>query len=70
MKTQSVEVIVQPDGKLQIEAVGFTGADCEKATRFLEAALGGTKERRRKPEYHRANTAKAKLRQQLGGGNS
>lgn len=50
MKT--IEVIVQPDGSLKIDAVGFQGADCEKATAFLEKALGITTGKQKKPEYH------------------
>lgn len=49
----TLEVIVKPNGSIQIEAVGFQGADCEKATAFLERALGLVKEKRRKPEYYR-----------------
>lgn len=51
MKT--LEVVVQPTGELQIDAVGFAGADCEKATAFLESALGDIRRRQRKPEHHR-----------------
>ena len=51
MKT--IEVIVKTDGTLKIDAVGFQGADCEKATAFLEKALGATKGKQKKPEYHR-----------------
>ncbi len=53
MSGKSIEVIVQPDGSLKIDAVGFQGADCEKATEFLEKVLGQTTEKQRKPEYHR-----------------
>lgn len=49
---KTIEVIIQPDGSLKIDAVGFQGADCEKATAFLEEALGTVAERKRKPEYH------------------
>jgi hypothetical protein len=48
-----IEVIVQPDGSLKIDALGFQGLDCEKATRFLEQALGKTAGRQKKPEYYR-----------------
>jgi hypothetical protein len=48
---RTIEVIVAPDGSLKIDAVGFQGADCEKATAFLEQALGAVAERKRKPEY-------------------
>ena len=60
MKT--IEVIVQPDGSLKIDAVGFQGADCEKATAFLEKALGHTTGKEKKPEYHR----RARVQQQVG----
>jgi predicted enzyme related to lactoylglutathione lyase len=68
MKQKSIEVLIPPDGKVQMEALGFTGADCEKATRFLEQALGWQASQKKKPEYYRANSVKAKRRQQLGGG--
>ena len=54
---KTIEVIVSPDGSLKIDAVGFQGADCEKATAFLEQALGQVAGRRRKPEYHTRQTA-------------
>lgn len=67
-QSKSIEVVVQPDGKLQIEALGFTGADCERATRFLEQALGWQTSRQRKPEYFRGSAVKGKRQQKLGGG--
>jgi hypothetical protein len=52
-----IEVIIAPDGSSRIEGHGFTGPDCEKATAFLERALGKVGNRRRKPEYaQRSNT--------------
>ncbi len=50
---KQIELIVRPDGSLMIDAVGFHGADCEKATRFLEQALGKATSKQKKPEYHR-----------------
>jgi hypothetical protein len=50
---KTIEVIVQPDGSLKIDAAGFQGADCEKATAFLEQALGQTTGKQKKPEYYR-----------------
>ncbi len=60
MKT--IEVIVASDGSLKIDAVGFQGADCEKATAFLETALGQTTSKAKKPEYHR----RVRAQQQVG----
>jgi hypothetical protein len=62
MSGKSIEVIVQPDGSLKIDAVGFQGADCEKATEFLEKALGQTRSKQKKPEYHR----RVRTQQQVG----
>ena len=59
---KTIEVIVAPDGSLKIDAVGFQGADCEKATVFLEEALGTVDARQRKPEYHTCRTVKRKQR--------
>ena len=55
--SKSVEILIQPTGDVQIEAVGFKGNACEKATAALEAALGVTKARTKKPEYHQQSTA-------------
>ncbi len=64
MKNKSIEVVVSPTGDIAIDAVGFTGADCDQATRFLEEALGVTKSRVKKPEYHQR--AKTTTHQRLG----
>ncbi len=47
------EIIVEiaTDGSVTIEGQGFTGASCDKATKFLEVALGTVNSRKRKPEY-------------------
>ena len=50
--SKSIEVIVQTDGSIVIDAIGFHGADCEKASKFLEQALGQISNRQRKPEYN------------------
>jgi hypothetical protein len=44
---RTIEIIVGTTGEIQIDAVGFRGPDCEKATRFLEEALGGLGSRSR-----------------------
>ena len=53
---RSIEVTVSPIGDITIDAVGFKGADCEKATRFLEEALGIAGQKQKKPEYHQRGT--------------
>jgi hypothetical protein len=49
---KTIEVTVAPDGAIQIDALGFKGADCQQATQFLEEALGTPHKKVRKPEYH------------------
>ena len=49
---RTIEIIIAPTGEIQIDAAGFKGPDCEKATRFLEAALGVVRQTTKKPEYH------------------
>ena len=47
-----VEIIIQASGQLTINAAGFSGTDCEKATAFLEQALGKLTAKQRKPEFY------------------
>jgi len=61
---RTIEVTVSIDGSIMIGASGFKGADCEKATEFLEKELGAMGKRTRKPEYY----AKVKGKQQLRAG--
>ena len=63
MKT--IEIIISGQGEIQIEGVGFKGMECEKATAFLEEALGVVGKKVKKPEYHQHNQTRAK--QQIGG---
>ena len=48
----TIEITVSPMGEFSIEGVGFKGADCEQATRFLEEALGIVGTKVKKPEFH------------------
>jgi hypothetical protein len=50
-----VEILINPSGQLTINAAGFTGSDCEKATAFLEQALGDLTAKQRKPEFYQRN---------------
>ncbi len=57
MNSKAIEIIIGTKGEIQIDALGFKGPDCEKATKFLEEALGVLGKKVRKSEYHqRANT--------------
>jgi len=62
-----IDIDIGPDGSIAIDAVGFSGPDCEEATRFLEEALGESTSRQEKPEHRRRATVQR--RQALGNGN-
>ena len=48
----TIEIVVSTTGEFTIEGVGFKGAGCEKATKFLEEALGVVSTKVKKPEFH------------------
>ncbi len=48
----TIEIVVSSTGEFIIEGVGFKGPGCEKATKFLEEALGVVNSKVRKPEFH------------------
>ena len=53
--TRTIEIVIGPTGEIRIEAVNFKGADCERATKYLEEALGAVGKKGRKPEYYQAH---------------
>ena len=53
MASKSIEVTVGPGGEIRIDAVAFAGPSCERATAFLEEALGKAVRKERKPDYYR-----------------
>ena len=56
--TKTIEVLVSTTGEIKIDAVGFKGADCDHATKYLEEALGTVGAKIKKPEYHQRSTTK------------
>ena len=49
---KSIEVIVASDGSTRVETKGFSGAECQQASRFLETALGRRIEESLTPEFY------------------
>ena len=62
---RTIEIIITPQGQVQIDAMGFKGPDCELATAFLEEALGVVGAKQKKPEFHQS--AQKRHQQRLGG---
>jgi len=57
---KQIIVSVSEDGTIKIEAVGFKGNACEKATAAIEQALGTPGKRTKKPEYYQQQTQQQK----------
>jgi hypothetical protein len=59
---RTIEIIIGTTGEIQIDAVGFKGPDCEKATQFLEEALGIVGQKIKTPEYHQRSMTRNQQR--------
>jgi hypothetical protein len=59
------EIIIEvtPDGSIKIDSVGFVGAECAKATKFLEDALGTVASNKKKPEYFSKTESQNRVQQ-------
>lgn len=51
---KSVVIDISPAGAIKVEAIGFTGNECEKATEQIEIILGGKAEKKYKSDYYMA----------------
>jgi Protein of unknown function (DUF2997) len=58
-----IEVTVSPQGETTVQTRGYAGADCLKASRFLEEALGVAATERKTPEFFETAPAEQQLRQ-------
>ena len=63
--SRRIHVRISPAGEITVEAEGFHGNGCEAATKAIEAALGKTGTRTRKPDFWRQENT-GKNQQKLG----
>lgn len=49
---KSIEIIVSPQGESRVETLGYAGSECQKASQFLEMALGKQTTASLKPEFY------------------
>jgi hypothetical protein len=60
-----IELTISPTGETKLETKGFTGSECEAASKQLEQALGLRQAETLTAEYHAANQSQQQdLRQQ------
>ena len=54
--TKVIEITVAPNGSSTVETKGFTGPDCQNASRFIEQVLGQKVSAQLKPEFYTSHT--------------
>ena len=50
--SKTIEVIVTPTGKTQVQTRGFVGSECRQASQFIEQALGERTQEQLTTEFH------------------
>jgi hypothetical protein len=63
---KEIEIIIHPDGRVEMDVKAGSGPECEALTKDAEAALGRVVKRSRKPEFYQRATAKPGQRLQHG----
>ena len=48
----TIEIIVAPNGRSQVQTKGFTGSSCRLASGFIEQALGQRTSEQRTAEFY------------------
>ena len=66
---KNIDILVRPNGETILETRGFSGEQCQHASRFLEQALGRTVKDQRSSEFYElsAEHAHEHATQQTGG---
>jgi hypothetical protein len=54
---KTIEILVAPNGQMQVQTKGFLGASCRDASRFLEQALGQQTDEQLTAEFHQTESA-------------
>ena len=58
MTSQTIEIIVTPEGKSSVQTLGFTGSSCRDASRFIEQALGQRTGETLTTEFHQVESVR------------
>jgi len=63
MTKQIIEVIVSPQGETRVESKGFTGNACQRASQFLERALGARSTEKLTAEFYDQEAVQQRMQQ-------
>ena len=50
--SRTIQILISPQGNTTVTTRGFSGRDCQEASRFLEQALGQRTREQLTAEYH------------------
>lgn len=63
MAKEEIEIIVDMDGKVQLDAINFEGKACEEALEKISQGLGSLLSSKKKDEYHRTRKVRQRAKQ-------
>jgi hypothetical protein len=64
---RTIEVLIAPTGEATLQTRGYTGADCLRASKWLERSLGIATADQKTPEYFQAEQGSQQLPATGGG---
>ena len=59
-----IEILVRPNGSTSVETKGFSGSECQQASRFLEQALGRRTKEQLTSEFYAGQQQQEPTREQ------
>jgi len=59
-KMKEVEIVIEPDGSITIEQIGWEGKNCQGAVDDLIKALGREVETKKTPEFYKQQKVQTK----------
>jgi hypothetical protein len=63
--TQTIEIIVTPQGETTVQTHGFVGPSCRDASKFVEEALGSRAGERLTGEFYQSQPTAQRAQQQI-----
>ena len=64
--TQTIEIVISPQGEAKIETKGYAGSSCRAASQFLEQALGIKASEQLTAEFHQQQSTDQAVQQRGG----
>ena len=65
-RLKTIEIIVTADGSTSVQTLGFSGASCQQASRFIEEALGKRTGEKLTAEFRQGQSVQHTNQQHIG----